>query len=156
MPEKAFNFIARFIFFPVVIPRVFKVRFGRNTTISFTTFDKIFDSKGRVSSVSNDCFALQIKVLKQVTSNITVVNVSGCQNNFAWSAIFIDSSMELWSFTAATCSYCSKSPFFAPDAALWAFTWVLSIDNSVKSLSELNFSKIFSKIPKSDQWAKHL
>ncbi len=118
MTEKAFNFIARFIFFLVVIPRVFKVRFGRNTTISFATFDKIFDGKGRVSSVSDYCFALQIKVFKQSESNITVVDIPGGQNNFEWSAMLIDSRMNLGSFTAPTYSYCSKSPFFAPAAAL--------------------------------------
>ena len=58
MPEKTFNFIARFIFFPVVIPRVFKVRFGRNATICVAGFDKIFNGEGGITSVGNYCFAL--------------------------------------------------------------------------------------------------
>jgi len=45
LSEKTFNFIARLIFFPVVIPS--EVRFWRNTA----DFNKIFDGEVRVTAV---------------------------------------------------------------------------------------------------------
>ena len=68
---------------------MFKVRFGRNTAHRFASFNKIIDGKSRVTSVGNYCFALQIKSIKQFASNITIVYISGCKNNFAVKALFL-------------------------------------------------------------------
>ena len=95
--------------------------------------------------------------LQDRVHDLTVVHMATCHDKIQWSAFAVDDGMDFRApAAAAAADRLFFLPPFAPLAARWAFTIVLSIMRRLSRDFAANVSNIFFQTPLRDQRLKRL
>ncbi len=95
--------------------------------------------------------------VEHIANDLTVVNLAACHREVQWAAFAVDDGVDFRGATAtADADRLNFLPPFAPLAARWAFTIVLSIRYRLSRDFNARVSKIRFQTPRRDQRLKRL